>query len=699
MAATLGRSSGGIDLRPILTSAAVLASLAAIPACKDPVDDVDGTVVVLVLDGVRLEESLGDDPSNATGEDPAEFMPTVWDELVSQGLRSTDTWSLAPTTTTPAHVAMVAGRRLPVANYPAVDSPGLYRPSLPLLPELLELSQSDALSSYVANTTLLWPLESSLWPGTEDLSGTEWVFVGEDGSTTQPTTNDLVVLQALQQRLSDRPTSFAMANLHQVDRDGHFGDDDDYLDTVRELDAPVADLWAWLQDQPRYQGDTWLLIIADHGRHSAADSEPPWRHHGCSCNGCRRLPFLLLGPGVQVGQQAGEPILLTDLGPTLGALLGVEMPWAEGLVRDDLFEAPTGVASRSGVADFAVAGGVVAEVVYRDDPAHRSELLVDGHRLSDPDAVAVEAPALVRTDDTLWLCFREVVLEPDGDESAWRPSCLISTDAGASWDSFVTPVDLVGPFWRPQLLVSELGELLAVYGYNPQGLAADGGDIAPVTLDLSRFDGEEWTTASAAGTQSFPTDVVAIRSGDVVHVALGASDGSNDARNRRGIYSGTSVINQAELSFGTVAVARFEQLAPDDGPWRVEHPALREGSDGSVELAAVGLYEGGSVAILASGPGGAGSWTQAAELPLQQRLNPGLSPAWLGDLAVFAAHDVEDDAAWLCAGSLGREPVCLDADADRVSRLAADGGVLYALTASGDGAWELHSWDAQDFAP
>jgi len=665
-------------------------------ACRIAADEGPRTVVVLVLDGVRLEESLGDDPSSATGEDPQAFMPEVWDELLPEGLRSTDAWNLGATTTTPAHVAMLTGRRLPLANYATEHGPGVYRPGLPLLAELLEEAQPDSQSSVLANTTLLWPLQRSLWPGTETLGGTEWVFVPESGSDPAPATKDFTVIAALEGRLEARPTRFAVANLHQVDRDGHFGDHDDYLDSVRSLDGPIAGLWQWLQRQDGYRDHTWLLVLADHGRHTAADTEPPWRHHGCSCNGCRRVPFLLLGPGVRAGQDADGPILLTDLAPTLAALLGVEMPWADGLVRDDWFDQPTGGTSRSGLADFAVAQGLVAEVDYGDDPAHRSALWVEGLRLSDPDAIAVEAPSLARDGDRAWLCWREITLAPEEAETAWRPRCAASRDAGLSWTPFDAPASDVGAFWRARLAVSPAGDLIAAYGLNPNGLATEGSPTAEVSVDLARLDGEIWSIASATGALTFPTGGSLVLGDGVAYVAVAASDTGNEARYSRGIYAGRATFGAGAPTWSPLIASQFTTLAPEGAYWRVEHPALHLGSDGVLELAASGFHEGGSVAILARGFSDLG-WNQVQALDLPARLEPEVEPVWIEDLAVFATYDPARDAAGLCAGSFDQTAVCLDSGAARIARLSADGDTLYALVGLDGGVWELRTWGVEEF--
>jgi hypothetical protein len=400
----------------------------------------DGTALILVMDGVRLEESLGDDPSSATGEQPSAFLPEVWDERLGAGVRSTQAWSLSATTTVPAHATILTGRRVPLANYATSDDPGVYRSPLPTLGEWMRaadpsISADDAVLA--ANTNLLMAVDHSLWPGLGEPYGANYLWITETEGGTQSSHDDADVLEGLSEQLWAHPVRLGMVNLHQVDRSGHYGVDQEHLDRIRGLDRPLVTLWDELDDHAGYAGDTWVLLTADHGRHSEAQTDPPWRHHGCACNGCRRVPFLLTGPGVAEGTDADGPVLLTDYAPTLAALQGFSLPWADGLVRDDLLTEPTGVASRSGLADLAMAGGLQAEIRYLQDPAHRNELWVEGQRLSDPEAIAVEGLAMASDGDDHWLCFREVVLTattraPAGRASA-SPSSAWAPTGGRPW--------------------------------------------------------------------------------------------------------------------------------------------------------------------------------------------------------------------------------------------------------------------------
>ncbi len=679
--------------RPLLT----LALLSTAVACRYEADPVDGTVLVIVMDGVRLEESLGDSPSSATGEDPWRFMPRVWDELVPDGVRATQAWNIGVTTTTPAHVAAMSGRRLAVTNYPVDGEPGLYRPELPVLPELVRKELGSAREEVVvmANTELVKPTVHSLWPGGGFIHSADFVWVGQADNEDQPANDDRVVLRTLQGAMAERPLRFALLNLHQVDRSGHYGDEEDYLDDVRWLDDPIADLWAWIQDQPAYADDTWLLLLADHGRHTAGPDDPPWRHHGCACNGCRRVPFLLLGPGVKAGETWDEPVLLTDVAPTMAALWGLEMPFADGLVQAELFGDELDQPSRTGVGDLAVAGGHTATVELLDDPSQRSELSLDGDVVSSPDAIAVEAPAMTALgEDQAWLCFRELTLEPDAHESLWRPRCLGTADGGLSWQDLGSPEDAVGPHWQPVLQATDSGELLVAYPRNLNGTATAGaeGEDGEVSIDLARYRDGDWSVTATRDHHTFPTDPSAVLDGDRLLVAFGAGSDGPSARHERDVLLGEVALEPEQASWSELVEADLDQPSGARGWWRLERPALRVAKDGSLLLAANGFVDRGSMPVLARSTDGGRSWEQTVLPAVESRIMPHVSPVWLDDVAVWATVDATDGAARLCSASLDEAPQCLEAGSPRVLRLAADGDSLHAIVDGGVGAWELRSW-------
>ncbi len=688
--------------RALLTVSAVSAILGACrghaPETASEVETTDALLIV-VMDGVRLEESLGDQASSATGDLPEQMLPTVWDELLPQGLRATNAWNLSATITAPAHAAILSGRRLPYANFAMGTDPGLLRPTLPGLHEVLEHEGAvdPEASLMVVNTALLEGLTRSLfrWPDGVPVHGAEQLLATQEGDETEDgdgLQDDGGVMRLLRTRLADGIVDFALVNLHRVDLEGHYGEEQDYPEAVRVLDEPVADLWDWIQGSPRYSQGSWMLLLADHGRNDIGSADPTWRHHGCQCNGCRRVPFLLMGPGVRAGADEDSPILLTDIAPTLAAIKGVAMPWADGLVRDDLLEVPSGVPSRSGLAGVAEAGGLRAELIYSDDPAHRKRLEVAGLEVSDPEAIEVEAPAMAADDERVYLCWRELVLAPERDESAWLARCAQSEDHGLSWQDLGAPANPVGPWWRPAMVTTQ-GGLLLVYPYNPNGMAnlntVDG--QGSYWVEAAFWTGSGWNSAELADSPIFPTDLVAVEQDDGrVVVALGGSTDEQDARNTRAIFSGPITVVAGQPTWGGLTATRMDDLAPTarGSEWRIERPAVGFDSDGGQNVAAVGYGPGADYPILAWDRGALG-WNKFSTLDLPGEPLVHLAPIWLSDRPVWAIMDSSTGLVSLCSALPGEAPICVETGSERVLAMSTGEGSLLALVDGAQGSWEL----------
>ncbi len=669
------------------------------PSSEGPV------AIIMVMDGVRVQESLGEEASSITGEPPSEFMPETWENLVPQGVRATNAWNLAATVTAPAHVSMVTGRRLPVANYPASEEVGVYRPTLPTLMETLRAADptiNRRMAFSVANTQLLKTLGHSIWPGYGYEHSVSYLFVHNGINEAVPGKDDHKVARFLKRRLERGSMRFALVNLHQVDRSSHYGEEQDYPDRVRQVDEIVSSFWTWLQHQDQYQDNTWMVLAADHGRHLAASTEPPWRHHGCSCNGCRHIPLLLLGPGVKANQDIDDPVLLVDVAPTLGALMGVSMPWADGMVRDDLLDQPTGFPSRSGLADLALARSLRAELRYLQDPAHRSELVLGGQRLSSPDAIAAEAPVLAASGQDAWLCFRELTLHPEGDETSWIPRCLASDDAGASWTDIGFAHETAGPYWRLSLLPDELGGLVAAYGYNPHGLANEGTAVegGVVAVEIARFDGEAWIHASAETDLSFPTDASVLSRDGGWYLAVGAGqpDAAGVERNTRTAHVARVDALADGFTWTEPVPVDLRDLGADDPWWRLEYPALFLEEGGRLWLAASGFTAQEGMAVLAASDDGGETWPTRGIAELPGRIMPHLGPVWLEGRPVWATVAADSQAASLCAGQLWQQPDCVDAGTERILQLRVVEDEVTAIVDVGTGEWEARSWQGTDFS-
>jgi arylsulfatase A-like enzyme len=116
----------------------------------------------------------------------------------------------------------------------------------------------------------------------------------------------------------------------------------DYLRQIEIVDSLAVLTWNHLQADPDYANQTYLLITADHGRHD--DAHGGFQNHGDDCPSCRHIIFLALGPGIRAGYETSSLYTQRDVCATVGSILGIATPLAEGSRMDEIFQpASTGI--------------------------------------------------------------------------------------------------------------------------------------------------------------------------------------------------------------------------------------------------------------------------------------------------------------------------------------------------------------------
>ena len=120
-------------------------------------------VIVLVLDGVRTEESLDNGTTSAFGVATEELLPGIQSTLVPAGTLVMPGFAVGTTATAPGHFELITGTRQPFINAPDPDSIDTYRPAVPTLFEVVrqanDLTAEQAL--FIVNTCLLYTSDAA----------------------------------------------------------------------------------------------------------------------------------------------------------------------------------------------------------------------------------------------------------------------------------------------------------------------------------------------------------------------------------------------------------------------------------------------------------------------------------------------------------------------------------------------------------
>jgi len=675
------------SLPPLLAAALVLPSAGCRPAEPAPI-----RVVVVVIDGVRLDESFASWDSDLTGEPAQATMPRIFEELVPQGTLVLPTYNMGTTITAPAHATLFTGARQRLANFSVDAGPGLYRPERPTLGEELrrqtQAAQEESL--ILANADLIWPMDWSLMPGYGQDFASDWFFVAIAPGETQPAPDDSFATVSLNLELRDTPRRLVVANFKEVDRKGHYGDDiADYVSSVQELDEPIMDLWEDLSSDPVYGDRTVMVITSDHGRHRIQDNaefgEDFWRNHGDASAGDREVPLLFLGPGVRKGQVVEAPYTLEDVAPTIAALMGIKMPWARGVpIAEALNDVPDW--TRSGVGAIAASGDYLVEELFETDDAYRRSGIWWGEqRLSDPDAFAAESPTVVDMGDGAMACWRELTVHHSW--MPWVPRCALLAEDG-TYAAIDAPQEQVGPFWEPTLRLVEDSNGLggpavhAAYIHNPDDIAELGqeNDVAPRE---ARWTGKTWELGAIEEPSIFyPTDLsVADLGGGSELWAFAANPGGNGSRYTRRVY----VQEVGWDSGGGIDAGPLRQLTPaaqepQAQDWRQERPVIRVDGD-QLHMALVSFQDDQRQIWRVTSDDGGEIWTPAEVVVDDPGLYANLPPVWMGDRLAWVTHDGR--VAQICA----EDAECIRLDTDRVSDIAWDGTLLHVVRGNPDGSW------------
>jgi hypothetical protein len=284
-------------------------------------------VFLVFLGGVRNSEAF-EDPTH-------QFIPFLWDSLAPQGTVYESFYNLCATGMKSGGSQAVCGLREFLASRHDTLH-GVYPTIFEYFRKDLARSKEDAwfISNNDNNST---GLNFSLHPayGSVYRAGRE-IDPGPDSSL-------LPVLFSIMALHHPRIIVIGFNDIDQAAQEEGVPVDTcwaRYTRAIRAADSLTYRIWLEIEGDTIYQGRTALFVLSEHGRHD--DAHGGFRWHGDACNGCRRLPFLALGPDFKAGATVSQTGDLIDLAPTIGQLLGFDPIFARGRGLEELFSTPMG---------------------------------------------------------------------------------------------------------------------------------------------------------------------------------------------------------------------------------------------------------------------------------------------------------------------------------------------------------------------
>jgi len=273
-------------------------------------------MVIIIIDGARYSETLGDATHTYT--------PRMWG-LTSQGTMVSNFTNNNYTYTSRAIPALWCGAWTDVQSITYNGSSTQYA----VLPTIFEYYRKD--KSMPANECVyVTKYLTSLWLPSFDADYGEnyWPTFHSVGN------NDKDVATQAQLVMDNSHPHFLWVYLADVDHAGHLGVWSGYTKAIYSADSIVGLLWDKLQADPFYKDLTNLIVTNDHGRHD--DTHGGFQGHGCSCDGCRQIEFLAVGPSFKQNYVSSQSRILPDMAVTASYILGVNPSKSTGTVMYEI---------------------------------------------------------------------------------------------------------------------------------------------------------------------------------------------------------------------------------------------------------------------------------------------------------------------------------------------------------------------------
>ena len=353
------------DCRRALLAASLVAGIVPGMAAAEPAADNGHHVVLVTLDGVRVQEFFGGmDPALAkapeaeSGIYDAEvtskrwwretpearreaLMPFIWKTLAPAGIvlgnaakgsRVTvrnDQWYSYP-----GYSEILTGQAQPdvksndFVRYPHRTVLQYVQETLSLTPAAVaQIGSWDGLKYAASSTDGGFVMTGARDPVPAALSTPEIDLYNGLRSEVQQlweeTTNDVLTYRIAVEYVKKNRPRVLWLGLGQSDDWAHARRYDLVLDYLHIADGMIAGLWQTLQSMDEYRGRTTLIITTDHGRgRTPAD----WAEHDAGITGSQDIWIAILGPKTPaLGEARDLPdVTQSDVAATLLQYLGLD---------------------------------------------------------------------------------------------------------------------------------------------------------------------------------------------------------------------------------------------------------------------------------------------------------------------------------------------------------------------------------------
>jgi hypothetical protein len=275
-------------------------------------------LVLIVMDGARYTETLG-------SPDKSSCVPNIANRIVPAGSILHNVYNNGFTATVPGHAALSTG------VYENISNSGSEYPSHPSFMHIFLSRNLNPNAAWLITSKDMLEALAYEKTRTQKKIRSSCGFNGY-GSGHRDDAQTLAKVFAL---MDEYTPDVVFINFKGPDSAGHSGVWKDYCATITRTDSFVGEIFDYIQKDPDYKGNTNLIVVNDHGRHSDGINGG-FANHGCQCEGCRHIMCVGFGPDFRKGFVSTANHEQTDIAVTAAFLLGFDLPSSTGKVIDEI---------------------------------------------------------------------------------------------------------------------------------------------------------------------------------------------------------------------------------------------------------------------------------------------------------------------------------------------------------------------------
>lgn len=136
---------------------------------------------------------------------------------------------------------------------------------------------------------------------------------------------DLFTYLIAMEHLKKNKPKAIFVGFDETDEFAHYGSYDTYIKSLHYTDAFIKSMWEYVNSDPFYKDNTYLIITTDHGRGNGAEEDSMWTSHGINVRGAEMTWLAVLGPNLNpLGNLKNSNASTNQIAPTIAKLAKIK---------------------------------------------------------------------------------------------------------------------------------------------------------------------------------------------------------------------------------------------------------------------------------------------------------------------------------------------------------------------------------------